>query len=128
MTQILIDTHVLLWWLADDERLGPESRTQVGDGETRVLVSAASVREIAIKRALGKLDAPSNLETVLADEGFDSLSIETAHAERAGALPALHRDPFDRMLVAQAAIERFVLMTADATIRDYDVRTVDASV
>ena len=129
MTQVLLDTQVLLWWLSDDARLGPTSRASIADGDTRVLVSAASAWEIAIKRAIGKLDVPPDLEleSVLREEGFQALAIEIRHAERAGDLPALHRDPFDRMLVAQAGIEKLTLMTADADVRGYDVRTVDAS-
>ena len=127
MTHLLLDTHALLWWVMDDARLGEAARARIADTRTRVHVSVASGWEIAIKRASGKLRAPSDVGTLIADEGFDRLSISFEHAERAAALPLLHRDPFDRMLIAQSRMEELDLVTVDSDIRRYDVSTVDAS-
>lgn len=123
---LLLDTHVLLWWLADDPKLRPEMRDAVADPGNLVLVSAASAWEISIKKALGKLDAPDDLEQVVEDARLQTLSITVGHALRAGSLPRHHDDPFDRMLVAQAQIERLVLTTADARLSAYDVAVLPA--
>jgi len=122
---LLLDTHVLLWWLGDSPRLGPASRTRMADPRARVFVSAATGWEISIKRALGELKAPADLDALLDRAGFERLAITFHHGEAAGDLPPLHRDPFDRMLVAQARLERLALVTADEAIRAYDVETVD---
>lgn len=118
---LLVDTHVLLWWLADDPRLSATARSAIADPANLVAVSAATVWEVSIKQALGKLDAPGDLPTVLRDGAFDPLPITVDHALLAGSLPAHHRDPFDRMLVAQAMIEDLVLVTHDEELRPYDV-------
>jgi len=118
--RILLDTHVWLWWLTD-EPLSEPVAAAVGDPHTDVLVSAASVWEVSIKRALGKLDAKAGLESHLDDDGFSSLPITVTHAAVAGALPLHHGDPFDRMLVAQAQLEDLTLVTRDPTLRAYDV-------
>ena len=119
----LLDTHVLLWWLADDRRLGAGARALVAGPDNAVYVSAASVWEIGMKRALGKLDAPDDLIDAVERSGFDPLPIGLAHAELAGALPRHHDDPFDRMLVAQAMAEGATLVTADARLAAYAVPT-----
>jgi PIN domain nuclease of toxin-antitoxin system len=116
---LLLDTHVLLWWLAASERLTKRIRRVVADCP-RVYVSAATVWEIAIKRALGKLEIPDNLEETLAANSFVSLPISVSHAIAAGKLPRHHDDPFDRMLVAQAALGSLTLLTADARLKAYD--------
>ncbi len=121
MSRFLVDTHALLWWLTDDPALSPAARDALSDPANDPLVSAASVWEIAIKRSLGKLTAPDDLPERIADEGFGWLPIDSAHAWHVRALPAHHRDPFDRLLVAQAAIERLPIITADARLRDYGV-------
>ena len=115
----LLDTHALLWWLGDDERLPPRARELLGSPDEEVYVSAASGWEIAIKKALGKLRAPDNLAAIIEDEGLQHLSIRFSHAERAGALPPIHRDPFDRMLVAQALAEGIPLISGDGRLADY---------
>ena len=97
MKRLLLDTHALLWWLADDSTLGESTRAMIASHDNVIFVSAASIWEIAIKKTLGKLIAPDGLDTVLEQEGFEALPIEVFHAEQAGALPAHHRDPFDRM-------------------------------
>lgn len=123
---LLLDTHVLLWWLADDPQLTKSARQAIGDPERRVLVSAASAWEISIKRALGKLDAPEDLSGALAASDLEPLPITVDHAQLAGALTRHHDDPFDRMLVAQATIEYLAIVTGDARIGAYDVPMISA--
>ena len=120
--RLLLDTHVLLWWLADDRRLGARARALISNADNSVYVSAASAWEISIKRALGKLKAPPSLDGSVEEAGFEKLSIEFQHAERAGALPPLHSDPFDRMLIAQALLEDLVLVTGDKSLAEYGVQ------
>lgn len=117
----LLDSHVLLWWLEDSTRINTVLRKTIADPQVSVLVSAASVWEIGIKQALGKLRAPESVIDLLQDEGFEELSITAKHAAAAASLPALHRDPFDRMLVAQARLDGLILVTHDERIRAYDV-------
>ncbi len=124
--RLLLDTHALLWWLADAPGLGPAARRAIASAESAVAFSAASVWEIAIKRAAGRLVAPDDLVDRLADEALDPLPMTARHAWHAGALPAHHADPFDRMLVAQAAIEGMTLVTSDPAIARYDVHRLDA--
>lgn len=122
--RLLLDTHVVLWVLADHRSLSSASRAAIADPENDVAVSAASAWEIAIKRALGRLSAPDDLETVLEASGFEPLPITVGHALGAGALPPHHGDPFDRMLVAQALAEGYTLMTRDSRFADYDAPTL----
>ena len=124
---LLLDTHVLLWWLANDERLGAKARRAISSRDDLVVASSASIWEIAIKRAAGKLDAPGDLLDVIGGEGFEALAITFEHAMEAGALPRHHADPFDRMLVAQARIERLVIVTADRRLSRYEVETMTAA-
>lgn len=124
--RLLLDTHVLLWWLADDRKLGKQARTLIAAADNSVYVSAASAWEISIKRALGKLKAPASLDSTIEEAGFEKLAIEFLHGERAGALPPLHNDPFDRMLMAQALMEELVLVTADKFFSAYGVQVVSA--
>ena len=126
--RLLLDTHVWLWWQADDRRLGARARHAIGTA-TEVRFSAASAWEIAIKVSLGKLTLPRgvDIESALALDGFRPLPVEVAHAEALRALPALHRDPFDRMLVAQAQSEGLTIMTADARLADYEVPLLRAT-
>lgn len=126
MRRLLLDTHTLLWWLSDDSRLGAAARALIADERNEVWVSAASAWEISIKKALGKLESPENLDGIVADEGFARLPVTFFHGEQAGALPPLHRDPFDRMLIAQAQAEGLELITADERLAAYAVRIVNA--
>ena len=126
MQRLLLDTHVLLRALADDADLAPATRSAITDSANEVFVSAASVWEIAIKRALGKLRAPDAMDSVIAESGFTELVVTSFHAEQAGGLPMHHRDPFDRMLVAQAQAEGLSIVTADSRIPLYGVRTIAA--
>lgn len=119
--KLLLDTHIMLWWLADDPKLPPPAGSAIADGESFVAVSAASVWEVAIKKAIGRLDAPDDLLDAIEANNFDSLSISPAHALAAGALPAHHADPFDRMLIAQARAEGLAVVTVDARFSAYDV-------
>jgi len=124
--RLLLDTHILLWWLADDPSLPARARDSISDPGTEVLVSAATVWEIAIKRASGKLDAPDDLLEALEANAFDTLAITAAHALAAGELPAHHADPFDRMLIAQAQAETLTLVSVDARLGDYEVERLPA--
>lgn len=119
--RVLLDTHILLWWLADDPQLTVAHRAIIADANNDVCVSAVTVAEIAIKCSLGKLQAPDNVMKILGQGGFSELPLTAAHAHGLRALPWHHRDPFDRMLVAQAQIERIPLLTVDARIGAYDV-------
>ncbi|OGT52721.1 MAG: twitching motility protein PilT [Gammaproteobacteria bacterium RIFCSPHIGHO2_12_FULL_41_15] len=122
--QLLLDTHILLWWLADDPTLSMTLRHAIRDKVNVVFVSAVSVWEIAIKKALGKLVIPDYLFDAIHSSGFEALNITFAHAELAGQLPDYHADPFDRMLIAQARLESLTLVTHDKRIRQYEVETL----
>lgn len=121
MNRFLVDTHALLWWLTDDDALSPTARELLVEPADELLFSAASVWEIAIKRSLGKLTVPDDLPDRIVDEGFSWLAITPAHAWRVRDLPTHHRDPFDRLLVAQALTERLPIVTANARFSDYGV-------
>ena len=118
---LLLDTHILLWWLADEPRLGQSIRESIVNPSTRVMISAVSVWEIGIKQALGKLKVPESILPVIQSEGFEELPITCQHAELAARLPNHHRDPFDRMLIAQAVLEGLTLVTNDKQIETYDL-------
>jgi PIN domain nuclease of toxin-antitoxin system len=117
---LLLDTHVVLWWLTDACELGEDMKQRLDD-EPAVYLSPATVWEITIKQSIGKLTEPENLAEVVVDAGFRPLPITAEHAVVAGRLPLLHRDPFDRMLIAQARCEGLTLVTRDPQIRRYDV-------
>jgi len=119
--KVLLDTHILLWWLAEDPALPLAARDAIADADTTVVVSAATAWEIAIKMAAGRLDAPDDLLDALDANSFDTLAITAAHALEAGALPAHHTDPFDRMLIAQARAEELTLVSVDHRFVAYDV-------
>jgi PIN domain nuclease of toxin-antitoxin system len=117
---LLLDTHILLWWLSGSKRLRIAARKTIADS-ARAYVSAATVWEIAIKIALGKLEFRGEMAEQLAMNNLLSLAVTVPHALAAGALPAHHSDPFDRILIAQAKIESLTLMTHDTRLRDYGV-------
>jgi PIN domain nuclease of toxin-antitoxin system len=121
VSRLLVDTHALLWWLTDDPALSAAARAAVADPANEPLVSTACVWEIAIKRSLGKLTAPDDLPERIPDAGFTWLPISAEHAWRVRDLPKHHRDPFDRVLVAQALIERVPIITADPHFGEYGV-------
>lgn len=124
--RLLLDTHVLLWALAAPERIRDEARHAIIDGRNPVLVSAASAWEIAIKRGAGKLTAPDDLLDMITATGLTWLPITARHAEIAGALPTHHRDPFDRMLIAQAIAESLTIVTRDDRRGRYEVDVLEA--
>ena len=124
MDRLLLDTHVVLWALDDHPKLSLKARSAITDPANEVFVSAASIWEIAIKRSLGKLQAPDSITSWVEASGFLELAVTSFHAEQAGGLPFHHRDPFDRMLVAQAQAEGLIIVTADQHIRLYGVRTM----
>ncbi|MDR2844701.1 MAG: type II toxin-antitoxin system VapC family toxin [Puniceicoccales bacterium] len=124
--KILADSHVLIWWLSDTEKLNPLVRAAIHDTDNTVFFSAASIWEIGLKVAKGHLKVPYGLAEVLRADGFDELPVLVAHAERALTLPAIHGDPFDRMLIAQALHEGLVLATRDHIIAQYNVPLLKA--
>lgn len=121
MTDYLADTHVLLWSLDGGDKLSAKQR-RVIDSDAKVFVSVATLWEITIKTSLGKLGVPADFLDGVVRAGFDLLTINTEHIRVLGNLPHHHRDPFDRLLVAQAIAERVTLLTADTQIMRYDVR------
>ncbi len=120
--RLLLDSHAYLWWLANDARLPAAARAAIADSRSIVHVSAATIWELAIKAALGRLDTGgADLTDEIAANGFVELPITARHASEAGALPRHHDDPFDRMLIAQALSEELVLVTRDRAFRAYEV-------
>lgn len=118
--RLLIDTHVVLWCLGDDPRLRAEARDLIRDPDNSVFVSAASVWEIAIKRAIGRLDVDiAKLSDALEAMDFAALAVTHQHALGVADLPAHHNDPFDRMLVSQSVCEGMRLVTHDAAVAQY---------
>jgi len=118
--RLLLDTHILLWWLAENPKLSMAARARIAEAEI-VYVSAASVWEMAIKVSTGKLRAPDDLEKQLHRHGFEQLPVSVNHALGVATLPRHHADPFDRMLVAQASFESLTLVTADPQLAAYGV-------
>lgn len=124
MTQVLLDTHALVWWLEEKERLSSKARAVIADPETVVFVSAASAWELAIKTRIGKFKSPQlvrNLSRAIQDEDFVELPISIEEAVRAGSLTGAHSDPFDRMLVAQAHSNDVPIVSVDKCFDDYGV-------
>ena len=116
-----LDTHVFLWWLHDPQKLSRAARKTIGDGKNTVYVSAAVVWEIVIKKALDKLDVPDDLEAAMAANRFLPLPVTIPHALAVPSLPDHHRDPFDRLLIAQARHEGFKFVSRDPRVADYGV-------
>lgn len=123
MSRLLLDTHTLLWWLSDDPALSMSARSDIADATNEPLVSTASLWEIAIKRSLVTITAPDDLADHIAEANLEWLPLNAAHAWRVGTLPFHHRDPFDRILVAQAAVEGITIITKDTRLRAYDIET-----
>lgn len=126
--RLLLDTHAFLWWLDGDRRLPFKVRRLIGDETNAVLVSAASAWEITTKARLGKLpgaqDVAADVVGCVANQGFAPLDITVLHAQRAGGLAGEHRDPFDRMLIAQAHLEDVAIISDDRVFDDYGVRRI----
>jgi len=123
---LLLDTHVLLWWLDDHPDLSPRAKSVIADGKNLFFVSAAVIWEIRIRHALGKLEIPANFRKVSDQQGFELLDITVDHAYAVGDLPSHHRDPFDRMLVAQAKLESLTLVTRDLRLKKYKIPLINA--
>jgi len=119
---VLLDTHILIWALENNPALSENARNVITTGRNMVFVSSASVWEISIKKSIGKLKAPDNLLEELLSHRFSLLDINAEHAQLAGELPLIHKDPFDRMLVAQAKIEKLTLISVDPHIAQYEVK------
>ncbi len=122
---LLLDTHILLWWLDDNPLLNDKARDAISDTDNLIVVSAASIWEIRIKQALGKLEITPDYYDVIKGQGFEMLSITTDHAFAAGDLPAHHRDPFDRIMIAQAEQESLTIVTHDAVFKKYRIPVLD---
>jgi PIN domain nuclease of toxin-antitoxin system len=121
----LLDTHAFLWWITDDVRLSPRARTVIADGDNELFFSAASGWKIAIKARLGKIQLPSDPASFVPKQlrinAVEPLAVQMTHALHVYLLPKHHRDPFDRILVAQAQVERMAIITADQQITQYAV-------
>lgn len=122
--RLILDTHAALWFVAGDDRLGGAARRELFDEDNRVLVSAAVVWEVAVKRSLRKLEVPAEYLALLLDGGAEPLPISLEHATAVEDLPWHHRDPFDRMLVAQTQVERATLVSGDEALAAYGVPVV----
>jgi PIN domain nuclease of toxin-antitoxin system len=123
---LMLDTHVFLWWLDDPSQLSKAAAKAIGDGKNTVYVSAAVVWEISIKKALGRLDAPDDLEAAMTANRFLPLAVTIPHALAVQSLPDIHRDPFDRILIAQAKHEGFRLVSRDPNVPRYGVAHIVA--
>jgi PIN domain nuclease of toxin-antitoxin system len=117
----LLDTNILLWWLANDPKLSADIREVIKNPVNDCFVSAVTVWEIAIKNSLGKLRQPDDLLVVIRDNRFQILDISAVHCLRVGSLPWHHKDPFDRLLISQALVENLTLISADEKFKFYDV-------
>lgn len=129
MKDMLLDTHIFLWWLFDDARLPVKVRDYIENIDNRVYISAASVWEISTKYRLGKLPEASSVATNLMywieKAGFQSLSITIEHAQLAGSWNVAHRDPFDRMLAAQAKLEKLTMASTDSLMQDFPIKLLE---
>ena len=124
--RLLLDSHALLWWLEDSPTLARDAYDAIAEPGNEVLISAVTVWELEIKRAVGKLRAPRELIERVRDESFTQLSITFEHGVAAGGLPPHHGDPFDRMLIAQAKLEDLILVTRDSRFVPYRIKTMAA--
>jgi PIN domain nuclease of toxin-antitoxin system len=122
--KLLLDTHAALWFLSGDQRLSENARRDMTDGSNRILLSAAVVWEIAIKRTLGKLSVPEEYLSLLLDAGVQPLAVSVRHAAAVEHLPPHHRDPFDRMLISQAIVEGGAIVSRDEALRPYEVTLI----
>ena len=121
---LLLDTHILLWWLDDHALLPVNAREAIADTDNLIILSAAVIWEIRIKQGIGKLEIAPNFYNVIKEQGFEMLAITSDHAYAVGDLPKHHRDPFDRILIAQAMLEGFTLVTHDAIFNKYPIQVL----
>ncbi len=124
--KLLLDTHTWLWWLSDPDQLGHQARTAIAERDNLVVISAATVWEVSIKRSRGKLGFDGDPVLAAVDGGFEPLAISMSHAAAVGTLPPHHRDPFDRMLIAQARSEGLTIITRDPSFEAYEVALLSA--
>lgn len=124
--KLLLDTNTVIWWLGNSPQLSPEARREISNPEARVCISIATAWEIAIKRSIGKLETPGDLAYQIEAHGFELLAISLAQTEESASLPLYHRDPFDRMIVAQALVEDLTIVTRDRHIARYGVPILPA--
>jgi PIN domain nuclease of toxin-antitoxin system len=123
---LLLDSHAFIWWIDDDTRLGPKARLAI-ESAGKVFVSVISVWELGIKQAAGKLEIKTDLAKAAQESGFEILDCQLAHAQLAPTLPPHHKDPFDRMLLAQATIERLKIMSQDGAFANYEIDLISAA-
>ena len=123
---LLLDTHVLLWWLDDNPTLSGRAREVIAEGTNLVFVSATVIWEIRIKQSLGKLKVPRDFKNILDQQPFEMLAITAEHAQAVGNLPSYHRDAFDRMLIAQAKVEELTVVTRDIHFKKYKIPILQA--
>lgn len=123
---LLLDTHVLLWWLDDSPTLSVTERAAIADADNLIILSAVVIWEIRIKQALGKLEISTDFYEVVKQQGFEIIPITADHAYAVGDLPMHHRDPFDRMLIAQAKSEGYTIVTHDAAFKLYPITVLDS--
>jgi PIN domain nuclease of toxin-antitoxin system len=123
--RLLLDTHTFLWWVFADAKLSRRAREAILDEENEAIISAVTAWEIATKYRIGKLSEASvvanDIAGAIASEGFSELSLSVAHAQRAGSLGGIHKDPFDRMLAAQAMLENLTLVSNDRAFEQYAI-------
>jgi PIN domain nuclease of toxin-antitoxin system len=122
--RLLLDANAFLWWVTNSSRLSAAARTAIADDQNAVLMSVGSLWELAIKRSLGKLDFPHDFHTVLRSEAIELLPITYDHLQALEALPLQHRDPFDRLIIAQAIAENLTIVTSDQKFALYDARVL----
>ncbi len=128
MSRLLLDTHVFLWWVDDAPELSAAARRVIADGHNECYLSVASCWEMAIKSSLGKLRLAKSVDRFVSEQvtanGFSMLNIELRHAAKVEKLPFHHRDPFDRLLIAQAVMEKLTIVSADSNFSDYGVKVI----
>lgn len=122
--RLILDTHILLWWWDDSPKLPADMRSLISNADHEVFVSAVSIAEIAVKKSVGRLEIGDDFAGGIASDGFTELPLTAAHSGQLATLPLLHRDPFDRMLIAQAQVEQATLVTIDRLMKQYDVATL----
>lgn len=123
---LFLDTHVLLWWLDDNPLLSKQAKKYIADVDNIIFISAVVIWEIRVKEALGKLEIAPDFFNIVKQQGFEILSITAQHANKVGDIPMHHRDPFDRMLIAQAIEESLTIVTHDRAFKAYKIPIIEA--